>query len=87
MHAPKALAAAIFLLSHSFSAAAAAAWGFGEATLSVQAKGAGVGGGLKEKYGEELQLPRIRALSTDNRAGSRRAKSSRNPLSLVLRIP
>ena len=28
---------------------AAAGWGFSEATLSVQGKGAGVGGGIKEK--------------------------------------
>lgn len=32
------------------SAAAAAGWGFGDATLSIQSKGAGVGGGVKEKY-------------------------------------
>ncbi|EEP77625.1 conserved hypothetical protein [Uncinocarpus reesii 1704] len=29
---------------------AAASWGFGDATLSIQQKGAGVGGGLKEKF-------------------------------------
>lgn len=28
---------------------AASSWGFDDATVSVQAKGAGVGGGLKEK--------------------------------------
>ena len=30
--------------------ASAASWGFDDATISVQGKGAGVGGGLKEKY-------------------------------------
>ena len=28
---------------------AASSWGFDDATISVQGKGAGVGGGLKEK--------------------------------------
>lgn len=30
--------------------AAAASWGYTDATVSVQAKGAGVGAGLKEQY-------------------------------------
>lgn len=29
---------------------AASSWGFDEASISVQGKGAGVGGGIKEKY-------------------------------------
>lgn len=33
------------------SLGAAATWGFEDATVSVNRKGAGVGGGLKEKYG------------------------------------
>ena len=34
----------------SAGAASAASWGFDDATITVQGKGAGVGGGLKEKY-------------------------------------
>ena len=37
------------------SAAHSASWGFGDATLSIQSKGAGVGGGIKEKYVRNLQ--------------------------------
>ena len=33
------------------SLSVAASWGFEDATVSVSKKGAGVGGGLKEKYG------------------------------------
>nr|KMM68912.1 hypothetical protein CPAG_05235 [Coccidioides posadasii RMSCC 3488] len=35
---------------------AAASWGFGDATLSIQQKGAGVGGGLKEKFSDKQPL-------------------------------
>ncbi|KMP06623.1 hypothetical protein CIRG_06304 [Coccidioides immitis RMSCC 2394] len=35
---------------------AAASWGFGDATLSIQQKGAGVGGGLKEKFSDKKPL-------------------------------
>jgi len=31
---------------------AAGAWSFEDATLTIQEKGAGVGGGVKEKYGQ-----------------------------------
>jgi len=37
-------------------AAAASSWGFSDATLSIQGKGAGVGGGFKEKLGENKRL-------------------------------
>ena len=40
----------IYLLLAVASPASAASWGFSDATLTVQPKGAGVGGGLKEKY-------------------------------------
>lgn len=38
------------LLLGSGIAEAASSWGFEEAVVSVQTKGAGVGGGLKDKY-------------------------------------
>lgn len=38
------------LLALALSVANAASWGFEDATLSIQSKGAGVGGGIKEKY-------------------------------------
>jgi len=37
------------VVSLSVGTAFAASWGFDDATLTVQSKGAGVGGGLKEK--------------------------------------
>jgi len=40
---------AFSLISLNVSSAIAASWGFSDATLSVQAKGAGVGGGIREK--------------------------------------
>jgi oligosaccharyltransferase complex subunit delta (ribophorin II) len=42
---------ALSLLAFAFtSTLAASAWTFDEATLNIQGKGAGVGGGVKEKY-------------------------------------
>lgn len=40
---------ALSILSLTTGSAIAASWGFEDATLTVQGKGAGVGGGLKEK--------------------------------------
>ncbi|OCL00875.1 uncharacterized protein K441DRAFT_691795 [Cenococcum geophilum 1.58] len=37
------------LLSSAFVVSAASSWGFEDATLTIQSKGAGAGGGLKEK--------------------------------------
>jgi len=36
-------------ISLSVGSAFAASWGFDDATLTVQSKGAGVGGGVREK--------------------------------------
>ena len=38
------------LLALAVPGSIAASWGFGDATLSIQPKGAGVGGGVKERY-------------------------------------
>lgn len=38
------------LLAGASAVSAASSWSFDDATLTVQAKGAGVGGGVKEKY-------------------------------------
>lgn len=45
----------LLLLAGAPSLVAAASWGFSDATISVQSKGAGVGGGLKEKWEFFLQ--------------------------------
>lgn len=39
------------LVIYAASISVAATWGFEDATVSVNKKGAGVGGGFKEKYG------------------------------------
>ncbi|KAH9843249.1 Dolichyl-diphosphooligosaccharide--protein glycosyltransferase subunit 2 [Teratosphaeria destructans] len=49
-------AAIIAALSFTSSASAASAWSFQDATLSVQGKGAGVGGGAKEKLAPNAPL-------------------------------
>ena len=41
---------ALSLLSLSSAVYAASSWSFEDATLSFHGKGAGVGGGVKEKY-------------------------------------
>lgn len=40
------------LLSLAYTANAASSWSFEDATLTVQGQGAGVGGGVKEKYAQ-----------------------------------
>ena len=40
----------VLLLGNVGTALGAASWGFEDATISVQSKGAGIGGGFKEKY-------------------------------------
>lgn len=51
----------------SFLAAAStaygASWGFEDATLTVQQKGAGIGGGAKEKWVLEWTLQRIQLIA------------------------
>ena len=48
----------LLVLVCAASLSAAATWGFEDATVSVNKKGAGVGGGFKEKYGFPfLQAP------------------------------
>ena len=49
------------LLSSAFVVSAASSWGFEDATLTIQSKGAGVGGGLKEKYAKPVSLTVLRS--------------------------
>ena len=50
MHFITSASAALLLVCAPALSAAASSWGFTDATVNVQAKGAGVGGGVKEKY-------------------------------------
>ncbi len=49
--------ALILLLGTVGSVVAVPSWGFDDATISVQPKGAGIGGGFKEKYGLLCSMP------------------------------
>jgi len=40
----------LLLLGRVSPALSAPSWGFEDATISVQSKGAGIGGGFKERY-------------------------------------
>lgn len=50
MHLWQATVPFCLLAAAALPGAAATAWGFTDATVAVQAKGAGVNGGFKEKY-------------------------------------
>ena len=49
------------LLSSAFVVSAASSWGFEDATLTIQSKGAGAGGGLREKYVEPVSSTVLRS--------------------------
>ena len=49
------------LLSSAFVVSAASSWGFEDATLTIQSKGAGAGGGLKERYAEPVPSTVLRS--------------------------
>jgi hypothetical protein len=59
------------------SALAASSWTFDDATLTIQGKGAGVGGGVKEKY--VLLLLSLNTPYTDVHVDYRLALRSRLP--------
>ena len=64
------------LLLCTASLSVAASWGFEDATVSVNKKGAGVGGGLKEKYAPSHRKPNE---YTDSQSiGSQKTKLCRN---------
>ncbi|KAK2803080.1 hypothetical protein FQN50_007161 [Emmonsiellopsis sp. PD_5] len=48
------------------SACAASSWGFNDATVSVQPKGAGLGGGLKEKLSDKKPLSKALSLGASD---------------------
>jgi hypothetical protein len=57
------LGRAVPLLALAFtSTLAASAWTFEEATLNIQGKGAGVGGGVKEKYDTTQWIQRMQCV-------------------------
>ncbi|WEW59525.1 hypothetical protein PRK78_004999 [Emydomyces testavorans] len=56
MHFSTVIQFGLLALSALPSSLAAASWGFSDATLSIQQKGAGVGGGLKEKLSDKKPL-------------------------------
>lgn len=47
---------AVLLLGALHNGVSAAGWSFADGSVSVQSKGAGVGGGLKEKSAYSLEL-------------------------------
>ena len=44
----------VALLSFSTAISAASSWSFEDGTVTIQGKGSGVGGGVKEKYVQDM---------------------------------
>ena len=55
------------LLSSAFVVSAASSWSFEDATLTIQSKGAGAGGGLKDKYAEPVSSTVLRSGANSRR--------------------
>ncbi|MCJ1413588.1 hypothetical protein MMC19_007709 [Ptychographa xylographoides] len=70
------------------SLASAVSWGFDDATVSVQTKGAGVGGGYKEKISEKQRLPQAIQLGASDTLKiiltTQEGKSSKRPHQVFL---